>query len=243
MPTETFIDFEAVAPGHRPVHDHRTGRKCALCNGTLLDSIINFEEMLPEKPLRDAIKHARKADLCLVLGSSLTVPPACDIPGAVGLSKRASLVICNLQHTPLDDTADVKIYAKADDLMARVMEKLGYQIPPFLLRRRVVVRGMINDGGRLQIKVSGVDVDGTPMSFLRSVKCINNRRLVRSEPFTVHFRGSNDPGEQINLELEFMGHYGEPNLAIAYKYGGEGTHESVYTLGYSPLTRVWDVRE
>ena len=43
------IDFRAVTSYEKTVHDHRTGRKCALCGGVLLDSIINFGESLPEK--------------------------------------------------------------------------------------------------------------------------------------------------------------------------------------------------
>ncbi|KAF3769752.1 DHS-like NAD/FAD-binding domain-containing protein [Cryphonectria parasitica EP155] len=236
---EYIRDFRAVAPDHNHVNDHRTGRKCALCKGVLLDSIINFGEYLPETPLKEARKHAKKADLCLVLGSSLRVPPACEIPETVGRSKTAALVICNLQNTPMDELADVRIHAKADDLMERVMRKLECPIPTFVLRRRLVVAGSLDAGGRLQVKVSGVDVDGTPMSFLRSVRCTNNRRLVRSEPFIIHFRGASDPSEDIKLDLEFMGHYGEPNLGITYRYEGEDRKETVYDLEYNPMSRTW----
>jgi NAD-dependent SIR2 family protein deacetylase len=73
---ETFIlrvllaDFRAVATYEKTVHDHRTGRKCALCGGILLDSIVNFGDFLPADHLENARSKAKKADLCLVLGSS-----------------------------------------------------------------------------------------------------------------------------------------------------------------------------
>lgn len=151
------------------------------------------------------------------------------------------MVICNLQNTPLDEVADLRIYAKADDFMEKVMGKLGCPIPPFVLRRKLVVKGTVDEDGRFQMTVSGVDVDGTPVSFLRSVRCINNRRLVRSEPFKFHLRGSHHPREEIKLDLEFMGHYGEPSLEVAYQYTGKKTHEVSYSLDYNALTRIWSV--
>lgn len=63
----------------KKVHDHKTGRKC-ICGGDLYDSIINFGENLPEKELNAGFENSEKADLCLALGSSLTVTPAADMP-------------------------------------------------------------------------------------------------------------------------------------------------------------------
>ena len=103
-------DFRAVSTYEKSYSDHRTGRKCAVagCNGALHDTIINFGEDLPEQAFKLAAANAKKADLCLVLGSSCRVTPANSIPETVGRSKKAKLVICNLQSTPLDDVADKK---------------------------------------------------------------------------------------------------------------------------------------
>ncbi|KAJ4420325.1 hypothetical protein N0V82_004424 [Gnomoniopsis sp. IMI 355080] len=236
-------DFRAVAPDDKPATYHQTGRKCAICAGTLLDTIINFGEFLPEKPLKLARQHAKKADLCLVLGSSLTVPPACEIPETVGQSRKASLAICNLQDTPLDELADTRIHARTDELMVRVMEKLALPIPLFVLRRRLVVKGIMGTGARFQIKVRGVDANGTSATFLQSVKCANNRRSVRAEPFDIDFRSRPDAGTEVTLELQFMGHYGEPNLHIKYMYGGQECAETVYGLEYNPITGNWVVNQ
>lgn len=238
------LDFYAVAPDDKPATYHETGRKCAICNGILLDTIINFGEFLPEKPLKLARQHAKKADLCLVLGSSLTVPPACEIPETVGCSRRASLIICNLQDTPLDELAEARIHARTDELMVRVMEKLELPIPAFILRRRLIVMsGDTSTRGRFQVQVRGVDLDGTPASFLQSVKCANNRRFVRAEPFDIGFRSRPDAGTEISLELQFMGHYGEPNLNMRHTYGGQESEETVYELEYDPATGHWVVKQ
>ncbi|KAI1505183.1 NAD-dependent deacetylase sirtuin-7 [Biscogniauxia marginata] len=236
---EYIRDFRAVASYEKTVRDHRTGRKCARCGGVLLDSIINFGENLFAEPLQRARDHAQKADLCLALGSSLTVSPANEIPETVGSRRGAKLAICNLQSTPIDKLADLRIFSKADDLMIRVMEKLGIPIPPFILRRLLVVKLETVGDERYQLTVTGVDVDGTPVTYLRSVKLDHNRRLVRSEPFVINFRGGLEPGTELNLTLEFMGHYGEPNLDIVQYYDSEARAETFYLLEYNPQNGLW----
>ncbi|KAF2497084.1 NAD-dependent deacetylase sirtuin-7 [Lophium mytilinum] len=242
---EYLRDFRAVASYEKNDHDHRTGRRCALpnCNGPLLDSIVNFGEDLPAKHLSSAFAHAKKADLCLVLGSSLTVTPANEIPAVVGTRKAGKLVICNLQPTPLDDLTALRVYSKTDELMTRVMAKLGIPIPPFVLRRRLVVE-MESEGTskpRHSIKISGVDVDGTPATFLQSVKLKDSRRVARAEPFVISFREELEEGRELRLELDFMGHYGECNAEVVHVFSGEGASRSEHMLEYEVGVDGWVV--
>lgn len=166
--------------------------------------------------------------------------PANEIPETVGSRKGAKLAICNLQDTPVDGVAYMRIHSKADDLMVRVMAKLGIPIPPFILRRRLVVRMESTKDDRQQLRVYGVDVDGTPATFLRSVKLEYNRRVVRSEPFLIQFRSDIESGTSLKLELEFMGNYGEPNLHVTHEYNGNDA-ETQYLLEYDPETGEWKV--
>lgn len=204
----------------------------------LLDTIVNFGDLLPAEPLELARKHAKKSDLCLVLGSSLTIPPASGIPESVGRKKGARLAICNLQTTPLDHLSDMRIYSKTDDLMIRVMEKLDLAIPPFILRRRLVVE-MVTKGTRHQLAIRGVDVDGTPATFLRSVRLEGSRRAARSEPFVITWRDELASATELKLELEFMGHYGEPNLELTHQYYSERNTQALHLLEYNPHTGEW----
>ncbi|KAH8651559.1 NAD-dependent deacetylase sirtuin-7 [Tricladium varicosporioides] len=241
---EYIRDFRAVSTYEKSHHDHRTGRRCTRlnCSGPLLDTIINFGEQLPAAAFSSAFDHAKNSDLCLVLGSSLTVTPANEIPEVVGKKKGANLVICNLQSTPLDERAKLRVHAKCDDLMVRVMEKLGLEIPIFILRRRLVVESETKEG-KHQLKVYGVDVDGTPVTFLRSVRLEGNRRGVNSEPATIKLPSPPEQGTEIKLELEFMGHYGEPNLEIIYEHDPERDTETLYLLEYNPKTGEWKTSE
>ncbi|KAI7777508.1 hypothetical protein LA080_003457 [Diaporthe eres] len=237
---EYIRDFRATAPDESPVHDHRTGRKCAICGGILLDSIINFGEDLPEADFQRAHTNAEKSDVFLVLGSSLTVTPANEIPEIPGRKRSTLLAICNLQKTPVDALAEIRVFAKSDDLIIRVMEKLDIPIPPFILQRRLVIRNGQNGRGKFQIHITGVDVDGTPSTFLRSVRCRNNRRVSRAEPLIIDFRGGLDPGTQVELELEFMGNYGAPNLLLSHEHVGQSDGSVMYDLQYNPANGKWD---
>jgi len=75
------------------VHDHKTGRFCddPKCGGELYDTIINFEENLPQRDMDLGFAHCGEADLCLALGSSLVVTPAADMPAMA--AKHGKLVI------------------------------------------------------------------------------------------------------------------------------------------------------
>lgn len=165
--------------------------------------------------------------------------PANEIPEIVGQRRGAKLAICNLQETPLDELSDLRVHSTADDLMNRVMKKLDIRIPTFILHRHLVVDLKPQGDGRHQFTVSGVDIDNTPVTFLKSVKSEHNRRVARSEPFIVDFRGDLDAGVQLKLELEFMGHYGEPNLEIVHDHHMKDGSRTLYLLEYDPHTGAW----
>ena len=72
-----------------------------------------FGEALPEAALAAAVAQARRADLMLVLGTSLTVHPAAALPEQT-LRAGGQLVIVNAQPTPLDHRARLRLSDLAD---------------------------------------------------------------------------------------------------------------------------------
>ena len=106
--------------------EHHTGRYCE-CGGPLRDIIVNFGNTFEHVPSMEdqhdaAWVHCLKADLVLVLGSSLSVPTACDLPEICleardGKPDGGKLVIVNLQRTPKDAMASLRIFASCDDVM------------------------------------------------------------------------------------------------------------------------------
>ncbi|MDR2535681.1 MAG: NAD-dependent deacetylase [Treponema sp.] len=78
--------------------------KCPHCSRVLKPGITFFGESLPIDALRDAETEAQKADLMLVLGTSLTVYPAAGLPQTT-LRRGGDIVIVNNMDTPLDRQA------------------------------------------------------------------------------------------------------------------------------------------
>jgi mono-ADP-ribosyltransferase sirtuin 6 len=64
----------------------------------------------------------------LSLGSSLRVNPAAEM-AKITSENGNNLVIVNLQKTPLDKFASLRIYAKIDDVFDILMKKLNLAIP------------------------------------------------------------------------------------------------------------------
>lgn len=86
--------------------------RCPVCGGALRVATILFGEALPERELRTAFAVAQACDLMLVVGSSLVVNPAAQIP-VIAKQGGAALVIINRTATPIDRLADVAIQAEA----------------------------------------------------------------------------------------------------------------------------------
>lgn len=78
------------------------------CGGVLRPSVVLFGEMLPEDTLVRSMEESEKADLFIVLGSSLTVTPANQFP-LIAKESGAQLVIINMDPTPMDMYADLVI--------------------------------------------------------------------------------------------------------------------------------------
>jgi NAD-dependent deacetylase len=84
---------------------------------------VFFGEALPQVAFWEAARRTQKCDLFIVVGSTLTIYPAADIPTYAG-EAGIRLAIVNLTPTPLDHYATVIIRGKAGDIMPRVMERV-----------------------------------------------------------------------------------------------------------------------
>ena len=93
---------------------------CEHCDGILKPAIVFFGEPLPESVFQEAIRRASYAEVFLIIGSTLIVHPAAEIP-LEAVKGGARLIIINLSPTPLDSEADVRIDASAGEAMIRII--------------------------------------------------------------------------------------------------------------------------
>jgi mono-ADP-ribosyltransferase sirtuin 6 len=120
------------------------------CPGKLKDTLLDWENLLPQTEWDRAQEECLRADLVLCLGTSLRIEPAgslCTMPltddasgsllevcgggkkafgGRKKIRTKLGYAIVNLQPTPYDDGAALVIRGKVDDVMKGLMEKLGY---------------------------------------------------------------------------------------------------------------------
>jgi NAD-dependent deacetylase len=98
----------AVLAGNMP--------RCPRCCGVLKPAVAFYGDPIPLEARRAAQEAAESADLMLVLGTSLSVYPAADIPRAA-LRRGGRIVIVNRQDTPLDALAALR-YRELDALFS-----------------------------------------------------------------------------------------------------------------------------
>jgi NAD-dependent deacetylase len=94
------------------------------CGGVLKPNVILFGEQLPARVLHQATDEARRCDLILVAGSSLTVTPAADLP-FLAVEHGARAIIVNIQPTEFDSRATVAIHGDVAEILPGIVAALS----------------------------------------------------------------------------------------------------------------------
>jgi NAD-dependent deacetylase len=97
--------------------------KCPVCGGRMVPSVVDFGQSLPKKDLEESINHSQDCDLFIVVGSSLVVYPAADMP-RVAVEYGAKLVIINQGETPLDGIAGLRFSERIGDVLPPAITQL-----------------------------------------------------------------------------------------------------------------------
>ena len=119
---ETGWDPARWGPGYRTQKPMPGQPACAACGGRLVSSVVNFGDPLPLKELALAEEHARRCDLMLALGSSLTVQPAASLVG-LALASGARVVLVNRGGTPYDRAATLRIWTGIGEVIPPAVER------------------------------------------------------------------------------------------------------------------------
>ncbi len=98
-----------------------TDPACHLCMGMLKPDAVLFGEQLPSKVLLESERRSRTCDVCIVMGSTLSVFPANLIP-QYARQAGATLVIINLGPTEMDQMAHIRIEGKAGEVATLIIQ-------------------------------------------------------------------------------------------------------------------------
>lgn len=103
--------------------DAEDGVPFCVCGFPLKSGVILFGEALPADAIEAAYEHAGRADVMLVIGSSLLVAPVSLLPGIV-LDNGGILAILTESETPYDERATVRLHGRAGVQLVETLEAI-----------------------------------------------------------------------------------------------------------------------
>ncbi len=100
---------------------------CPHCGGMVKTATVSFGQMLPAREIQKARFFSAMADGILVIGSTMSVYPAAEIPAAAARSG-IPMVIVNLGATDHDHLARVKVSLPAGEAVPALVSALGAEV-------------------------------------------------------------------------------------------------------------------
>jgi NAD-dependent deacetylase len=99
--------------------------RCRECGSVFLKpTVVLFGEPMPAAAINEAFELARRADVMLVVGSSLVVYPAAEVP-LVAVRSGARMIVVNAEPTPFDHFAEVVIHGRSGEILPRIAALIG----------------------------------------------------------------------------------------------------------------------
>jgi NAD-dependent protein deacetylase/lipoamidase len=97
--------------------------QCDDCGGWLKSATISFGQAMPAQAMAEAYAAAQRCDLFVVVGSSLVVHPAADLP-LQAVRAGAYLAIVNASTTALDPYADLVLNGQAGTMLPAIVAQV-----------------------------------------------------------------------------------------------------------------------
>ncbi len=119
-PSETCDYTEDAVAFHARLKDPYDWPPCPKCGSWLKPATVMFGQPMPVEATLKATDWALQCDLFLVLGSSLLVSPANQLPLRAQFNG-AKLVILNRDPTPIDAKADLVLHASLGQLLSEAI--------------------------------------------------------------------------------------------------------------------------
>ena len=112
-----ILDFHAAIKTNNPLP------KCLNCNGIVKVATISFGQPMNESDMLKASKISSECELMIVMGSSLSVMPAGQIPN-LAIQSGAKLIILNREETIYDAMADIVINDELKNICGKLIDKI-----------------------------------------------------------------------------------------------------------------------
>ena len=97
--------------------------RCDSCGYVMKPNVILFGEQLPAKIFTEAKLVCKQCDVMLVVGSSLEVFPAADLP-TLALDHGAQLIVINREPTFVDSRAAIVINQEVEDVLPMLVDEV-----------------------------------------------------------------------------------------------------------------------
>jgi len=105
--------------------DREMPPRCGNCGRTRLKpTVVFFGESMPVEAVQEAFRLANESDVILVVGSSLVVYPAAEIP-LEAVRGGAAMIVVNAEPTPFDRLAAVVIHGRAGKILPEIAALTG----------------------------------------------------------------------------------------------------------------------
>lgn len=95
--------------------------RCKSCGGKLRPGVVLFGEMLPQDIWNSALSHIRKSDLVIVIGTSLEVYPANELP----YMTKGRTVYLNAEISSHGTNFDLAIEGKAGEVLKKLDDMIS----------------------------------------------------------------------------------------------------------------------
>jgi NAD-dependent deacetylase len=99
--------------------------RCRSCGSIFLKpTVVLFGEPMPAPAINEALELARLSDVILVVGTSLVVYPAAEVP-LVAVRSGARMIVVNAEPTPFDGLAEVVIHGRSGEVLPEIARLTG----------------------------------------------------------------------------------------------------------------------
>ncbi|KAJ8323237.1 NAD-dependent histone deacetylase sir2, variant 2 [Batrachochytrium dendrobatidis] len=134
----SFATATCIVCGHHvagtEIEDHifaQTVPTCPKCHeendGIMKPDIVFFGEKLPDEFNRIFQEDRKKADLLIVMGSSLKVSPVADVKDL--LPQHIPQILINLEALPHMQHFDIQLLGYCDKIIVEICRNLGWELP------------------------------------------------------------------------------------------------------------------